>query len=173
MRNTTRHTIWSSEINLDDWREDLLEYYADDLDEDASESDFYALAEDINSDYLDDERCNLDIDVDGDIFAFCEIGAWDGRHFAAGKVGNNISDCLYTECPIAEWYVENGDFCSMEAHHDGRNYTTYRMLKTDLTDKQIDNFWAKLAAGEITPNNIDRYTVSLAPQIAAVYGWTN
>lgn len=53
------HLIWSNyNLDLDDWREDLLEEYPD-----ASESELYQLMDEHNSGYLDDERCNLNIQM--------------------------------------------------------------------------------------------------------------
>ena len=69
------HLIWSNfHLDLDDWRDALLEEHPD-----ASESDLYSLMCDLNDDHLADERINLNIQLDGPILV---IGDIDGN---AGK----------------------------------------------------------------------------------------
>lgn len=50
-----RHIIWSNDIDYDDWREDLEEQYPD-----LTEAERMELMYELNGDYLDDERSNLD-----------------------------------------------------------------------------------------------------------------
>jgi hypothetical protein len=54
------------------------------------------------------------------------------------------------------------------AHHDGRHYVTYRMVKDGV---DIDNFLDKVYNGTYTKKDITRYTKSLRPYVKAVYGW--
>ena len=51
-----RHIIWSNDIDYDDWREDLEEQYPD-----LTEAERMELMYELNGDYLDDERSNLDM----------------------------------------------------------------------------------------------------------------
>ena len=53
-----RHIIWSNDIDYDDWREDLEEQYPD-----LTEAERMELMYELNGDYLDDERSNLDIQL--------------------------------------------------------------------------------------------------------------
>ena len=54
-----RHIIWSDiNLDLDDWREDLQAEYPD-----LSEDELYQTMYEINGDYLDNERENLDIQL--------------------------------------------------------------------------------------------------------------
>ena len=69
------HLIWSNfHLDLDDWRADLLAEHPD-----ASESDLYQLMYDQNDSYLDDERVNLNIQLDGPILVIGDIERWNGR----------------------------------------------------------------------------------------------
>ena len=54
-----RHIIWGDiDLNLDDWRENLQEDYPE-----LSETELYQKMYDINGEYLDDERANLNIQL--------------------------------------------------------------------------------------------------------------
>lgn len=55
--NEDRHVIWSNyDLDYEDWRDDLEANYPD-----LSEQERIALMYEINKDYLDDERSNLNI----------------------------------------------------------------------------------------------------------------
>ncbi len=58
-----------------------------------------------NANYLDDERVNLDIPVDGG-YSVIVTSAWDGRHSGYTLIPDgNLSDCLQCRYDSAEWYV--------------------------------------------------------------------
>lgn len=70
-----RHIIWSDiNLDLDDWREDLQAEYPD-----LSEDELYQTMYEINGDYLDNERENLDIQLSQPIIIIGDLGRWDGR----------------------------------------------------------------------------------------------
>lgn len=80
----TKHVIWSNlDLDLDDWRDDLLEEYphinADDDDA------LYRLMVDTNNDYLDDERCNLNIQLSQPILVIADLGLWHGRRMGSRR----------------------------------------------------------------------------------------
>jgi len=54
--------------------------------------------------WLDDERCNLDKEVDGVIVVFGDLGLWRGRRQGFQILGSNVADILKSECDDAEWY---------------------------------------------------------------------
>ena len=59
------HIVWSDmNLDLDDWRDDLIEQYPD-----ASEDTLVSKMYEINNDYLDDTRANLDIQLSQSIIA--------------------------------------------------------------------------------------------------------
>ena len=77
-----RHIIWSNDIDYDDWREDLEEQYPD-----RTEAERMALMYELNGDYLDDERSNLDIQLSRPILVVGDLGLWHGRRFRAATFG--------------------------------------------------------------------------------------
>ena len=130
-------------------------------------------AYDLNYEYLADERINLDKKVDGEIVIIGDLGLWDGRRIGYKLLGNNIKDCfeMGRDCMEAEWYCDRYDLAGVEHHHDGTNYYTYRMRKPNISETSWENFLDKIYRGVVTSKDITRYTKSLRPYIAEVYGW--
>ncbi len=99
-------------------RDDLEEQYPE-----LSEQERMELMVEQNNDYLDDERCNLNIQLSRPILLIADIGRWDGRYpgYAEIKSGN-IRDCLYSEMDYSTWYVDRlGDLrcgCRTSRRHE-------------------------------------------------------
>ena len=164
-----KRTIWSDiHLDIDDWKDDLKEYYPE-LDEDGLVQKMY----ETNAEYLGDERINLDIRCGSDILVIGDIGRWNGRVQGYKLIeSGKISDCLYTECDMAEWYVDReGEFRSTQIHHDGRNYLYYRTFKEGIEDYEREDLLADIYDGKATQDQIDRLTDKLGPTIGKVYGW--
>lgn len=153
-----KHTIWSNmNLDLDDWRDDLLEEYPD-----CSEDELYRIMWDTNQDYLDDERANLHKTVEGVIVVIADLGLWNGRRpgFKVIESGN-IADILYDEaCDYCDWYADDKDIRFTGHHHDGTNHYLYRVFKGNPDDLY-----------DMTPDEMIQATTSLRPHVAAVYGW--
>lgn len=102
-KQNDRHIIWSDiHLDFEDWRADLEEQYPD-----LSEDELIQKMYEINSEYLGDERMNLNVQLSQPILVVADIGRWDGRYdgYAEIKTGN-IKDCLYSEMDMCEWYVD-------------------------------------------------------------------
>lgn len=163
------HVIWSNiDLNLEDWKEDLAEDYPD-----ADDYELYQIMVDMNNDYLQDERFNLDIWMPHAILVIADLGLWNGRRSGYKEIrSGNIADCLESGCDYAEWYVDElGDFRCKAIHHDGTNYYLYRVWKDGVTDSQRDSLKDKIYRGEATRADITRLTKRLGDDIAEVYGW--
>ena len=52
---------------------------------------------------LDDERSNLNKEVDGIIVVFGNLGLWNGRRRGYQILGSTIADILKSQCDDAEW----------------------------------------------------------------------
>mgnify|MGYP000927480805 CR=1 FL=1 len=166
---TDRHVIWGNiHLDLEDWRGDLQ---ADNPD--MSEGQLYELMYEINRDYLDDERINLNIQGTQPIIVIADLGRWNGR-FQGYKIiqSGNIRDCLYSDTDLTEWYVDKlGDLRAEAIHHDGTNYYLYRTFKDDATTEQIEKLKDKIYCGKVTRKDIARVTKRLGDAIAEVYGF--
>ena len=164
-----RHIIWSDmNLDLDDWREDLQADYPE-----LSESELYYTMCEINSDYLDDERANLNIQLTQPIIVIGDIGRWNGRVMGYKMVDSgNIKDCLYSDTDFTEWYVDQyGDFRADAAHHDGTNHYLYRVFKDNVSPEQIEWLQGRIYYGRATRADITRVTRRLGDEISAVYGF--
>ena len=168
--NGEKHIIWSNyNLDYEDWRVDLEAEYPD-----MSEEERIALMYEINSNYLDDERTNLSIQLSQPILMIADIGRWDGRYSGYGEIkSGKISDCLYSELDYATWYVDKlGDLRCDAIHHDGINHYLYRVYKPGVRESQIDLLKEKLYEGKATRADITRITRRLGDEIAKVYGFS-
>ena len=166
-----KHLIWSNyDLDYEDWRTDLETEYPE-----LSEHERMALMYEINSGYLDDERTNLDIQLDQPILIIADLGLWQGRRMGYKEIeSGNIWDCLFSDrdTDYATWYVDKqGDLRCSAVHHDGTNYLLYRTYKDGVTESQIDRLKEKLYCGTATRADITRVTRRLGDEIGKVYGW--
>lgn len=120
--------------------------------------------------YLDDEKCNLNIETDGVIVAFADLGFWNGRCNGAKIIGenvNNIFDSFYggDDC---DWYCDQYNAHCAASHHDGTHFLTFRLAK-DM--EQAKRLVEKIAYEGMTEKQFRKATRSIRPFIAKVYGW--
>ncbi len=163
------HLIWSNyNLDYEDWRNDLEAEYPE-----LSEDERYYKMLEINRDYLDDERMNLNIQLSEPILVIADLGLWTGRHSGYKEIiSGNIRDCLYSEYDYTTWYVDkDGDFRCDDVHHDGTNHYLYRVFKDSATVEQREDLLDKIYRGIATQIDIDRVTRRLGDEIGKVYGW--
>lgn len=164
-----RHIIWSNyNLDYEDWRDDLEAEYPD-----LTEDQRIALMYEINGDYLDDERVNLDIQLSQPILVIGDLGLWYGRRSGYKEIeSGNIRDCLYADTDYSTWYVDRlGDLRCDAIHHDGTNHYLYRAYKDGVRESQIDLLKDKLYRGIATRADVTRITRRLGDDIARVYGF--
>ena len=101
--NREDHRIWSNaDLDLDDWREDLLEEAPD-----ASEIELLEMMYERNEEYLQDERINLNIQFEHPILVIGNLGRWNGRVTGYKEIpSGNVRDCLRLDTDYASWYVD-------------------------------------------------------------------
>lgn len=163
-----RRIIWSNDVDYNDWKEDLEEQYPE-----MSEDERVALMYEINDNYLDDERSNLDIQLSCPILVVGDLGLWDGRRMGYKEIeSGSIRECLYSDTDYSTWFADrNGDFRCDAIHHDGTNHYLYRAYKDNVSETQIDNLKEKIYYGKTTRADIVRVTRRLGDDIAKVYGF--
>ena len=166
-----KYIIWSN-YNLDyaDWWDALESEYPN-----LSDDERIALMYELNSDYLDDERKNLNVQLTHPIIVIADLELWYGRRTGYREIesGNN-RDCLYSDTDYSTWYIDRcGDLCCDAVHHDGTNHYIYRTHKNGVRDLQIDLLKEKIYNGSVSRADITRVTRRLGDDIANVYGFTN
>ena len=164
-----RHVIWSNyDLDYEDWR-DVLEDEFPEMTDDQREMLMYER----NSEYLEDERINLNIQLAMPILVIGDIGRWNGRVMGYKEIpSGNVRDCLYSDTDYSTWYVDKlGDLRCDAIHHDGANHYLYRAYKDGVTQAQIDRLKEKIYEGTAARSDITRITRRLGDDIAKVYGW--
>lgn len=170
MTRQKKHIIWSNkELDFDAWKDCLQEDYPEITDDDV----LYEMMFVKNDELIDDERINLDIQLDNPILVIGDLGLWNGRRQGYKEIDSgNIRDCLYADGDYVTWYINsNKDFCCNNSNHDGTSYYLYREWKDDVTETQKDNLREKLYYGQATSSDITRYTRKIGDRICDVYGW--
>jgi hypothetical protein len=176
------HTIFKSYLFLTreeekDWRKSISEWLSEEKEERGYTDEDLDIDSEVVSEYFyndiwdiyDCEKANLNKTLPNKIIAIADMGLWDGRRSGYQVFGNNLNEVLYSgNCDDIYVYCDRYDVCSVMAHHDGRHYVTYRMVKDGV---DIDNFLDKVYNGTYTKKDITRYTKSLRPYVKAVYGW--
>ena len=165
-----RHIIWSNyDLDYEDWRDDLEAEYPE-----LTEDQRIALMYEINGDYLDDERVNLNIQLSQPILVIGDLGLWYGRRSGYKEIeSGNIRDCLYADTDYSTWYVDKlGDLRYDAIHHDGTDHYLYRAYKDGIRESQIDLLKDKLYRGIATRADVTRITRRLGDDIARVYGFS-
>lgn len=163
-----KYVLWSDiDLDFDDWKDNLQAEYPD-----MSENELLAVMYKINADHLGDERMNLDKQLSQPIIIIGDIGRWNGRVQGYKMIDSgNLKDCLYTDCDMAEWYVDRrGDLRCTAVHHDGTNYYLYRVFKDSASEIQIENLQNKIYYGKATRSDITRVTKRLGDEISKIYG---
>ena len=100
-----KHIIWSNYgLDYEDWREDLEAEYPS-----LSENERLFLMYEINSEYLNDERMNLNVQLSQPILMVGDLELWDGQRTGYKEIkSGNIRDCLYGDTDYSTWYVVFG-----------------------------------------------------------------
>ena len=120
---------------------------------------------------FDDERRNLDKNLDGRIVVIADLGLWDGRHWGYKTIGWNLGSVL----AVAQgddfrlYYDSETDDVKMDDHHhDGTNHYTFRETRKG---KDIEPLLDLIYAGKQTDEDIAKYTKPLGKYVRKIYGW--
>lgn len=164
-----KHTVWSDmDLKLEDWITDLRAEHPG-----LSDEQYTEMMYETNSEYLGDERMNLNMVVGDEIIAFADLGRWNGRFSGYKRIeSGNLRDCLESRQDMNEWFVDrDGEFRSTQVHHDGRNNIYYRTWKDGVDECDKEDLLADIYEGKATQAQIDRLTEKLGRAIGTVYGW--
>jgi hypothetical protein len=156
-------------LNVDDWRDEYAEYCEENEIEPGDEYDIYNWMEDTNALYLDDERANLNKQLDGDILIIGDLGLWNGRKNGYKIARANLNAIFDISDDLTEFYGDGREIRATGCHHDGRNYYLFRAARPG---RDLDKLLNALYCGEyISPQKLNYYTRSIYSDVARVYGW--
>ena len=170
----SKYSIWTNiDMDMGYWEDIYRECHEIDDEEEVSKDSVYEFMVDFNTDNLWDERYELNVVVPNGILAIANLGLWDGRrHGYKEIVSGKISDCLYDDdCDYCEWYCDAYDLRFTGHHHDGTNHYIYRTWADNISEQQKEHYLRKLYNGTDTHADMIKYTRSVRPYIAYVYGW--
>lgn len=162
-----KHTIWNSQVDVEDYKDFLSEQHPNVVDDYEKQE----LVNELNTTYLDDERMNLDIKLDNDVLVLGNLGLWNGNVPAYKYLSGNVNEALSASCDDEVYvYVDAYNLVVDGIHHDGCNHYVVRELKPGVPH---DNPLTRaIVNGKFpTSSQISRYTRSLRPVVAKVYGW--
>ena len=157
-----KRIIWSN-YDYEDWKKCMME---DGFSEEECTYERYYDDCDL---FLQDERANLNVEVDGVIVAFASLGLWDGAYNGAAKFGSNVKNILVSSsCDYCTWYCDRYNVRFDGIHHDGSNHYIYRVAKNEDEASRLIH---KIAYEDMTEEQFRKATRSLKPYVAKVYGW--
>lgn len=172
-----KHIIWTSEVNVDAWKDDLQAEHPE-----MDENEIANLAYELNGEYLNDERLNCaGIRFPNGVFIVADLGLWHGRRtgiLPEHKVAaiHEVSDCFRSFCDgqseLTIYVDEKGDLRADEAHHDGTNHYIFRAYRPDVSDTQKENLEDLAYTQKDYEKTMKRLTYRLGDLIGDVYGWT-
>lgn len=156
--------LWD-EKDIEEVRKGLAE--ANDMELDEVPDDW--VYEDINDNYLADEKANLNNETGGVIVCYGRIGRWDGTVTGGLICGTNVTSIFdFHGCDEGKWFADKYNVRATLYHHDGRNHLLYRYVENkDKAEALMDRFRKK----DLTEAQFMKATKSIRPFIAHVYGW--
>ena len=129
-----------------------------------------AVTDRIDMDF-DDERANLDKQLEGRILCIANIGTWRGRFSGYKILGTNLNNIISPHGDSIEdfkIYMDGRNVYWTGHHHDGVNHVEFREIRED---RNIENLLDKLYnQEEVTRKEINYYTRSIRPYIKEIYG---
>lgn len=166
-----KRIVWSNrDLDLKDWINDLREQFPNE-----NREQWYNRMVEINNEYFEDERANLDCHVGEDIIGIADYEYWYGRSIGYKEYhSDKLRDCLdvLPDCEFNEWYVDrDGEFRSTQTNHDGTHHIYYRRWKPGITEEQRANLISSILIETVTQTDIDSLTDKLGKAVGTVYGW--
>lgn len=169
-----KHTIFNSDSTAFDF-EEMRKEISENNDvpvEDISDEAVWDYISHSVENWYDDERLNLNQELDNFVICIADLGLWNGRRSAYKLLGKNLNSILYNTGDSYEVYVEDGEVMARDSHHDGTNYYNWRVLKSGLSNAKVNDLLDSIVEGD-AEEKIRKYTKSLAPYVKRIYGFKN
>lgn len=118
---------------------------------------------------LHDEKMNLDVVLPSRVIAIADLGLWNGRRPGYRLLTDNLNSMFLIMEDYNEFFSDGNSIYSRNIHHDGTNKIEYRLVRPGVN---IDLLTKRIHSGEwVSRDVINRFTVSLHPYVAEVFGW--
>jgi hypothetical protein len=156
---------WTTET----W-EDAVNYYKQAYGEIDEQQILEMIYDDCNRAF-EDERVNLNQQIDGEILVIANIGRWNGRFNGYKIIDNNLKEILSNFGNVDEIIIfsDGKNIRAEGCHHDGTNYYLFREIKDGVNiDNLLNDIYDNKA---ITSARLSYYTKSLVPYVNNIYGW--
>lgn len=172
-----KRVIWSTDIDTSDkairaFREEMAETDEDFLDERMYDDDkVLDFMRRDNDEVLSCECQNLDIQTKNPILAIADLGLWHGRRQAYRVLTRNVNAIFGVTCgDYVTFYADAYNVHCDDTHHDGTNHYTFRELRG--SEEECGPLIDAIYSGrKISSSLLNRYSKSLLPHVAKVYGW--
>ena len=155
--DVNHRVIWSSAVFLPHWDEFIKEEYPFVTDRTRQ----YELCAEMNAQYLDDEKMNLNRVLDGRVVAIADEGR--GRNVL---LGDNLNSLLSLEAE--EYFCDRYTTRAIGSGYELGTKYEFRLIPSSIDP---DAFMARLDYGDMSRRTLLRYTKSIRQPIADVYGW--
>lgn len=124
-----------------------------------------------NYDDLDLLRRSMDIEVEQPIIV---IEIYTSIKGESNNTYSVLSECNIRDCfnfngrGVKEWYIdEEGDLRSYQISPEDYSFRLYRMLKSSLTPRDVENFKEKIVCEDLDWDVIEHYTESIGHEVFA------
>ena len=158
-----KKVIWTNDVQIQDFEDCFQEEGIVD------EAEKYKRMYELIDMYFEDELINLDKELPGNILVIADLGLWNGRRPGYRELGNNLNNIL--KVAVGDYftvYCDGDDIRATDIHHDGTNHYLFRLIRDD---ENIDILKKKIFDDTFTTEDIEQYTISLAPFVKEIYGW--
>jgi hypothetical protein len=167
-----KHIIFNSDstaFDFDETKEEMSEVNEMPV-EDISEEAVWDYINHSIENWYDDERGNLNRELDGFVVCIADLGLWDGRRSAYRLLDRNLNSILSYKGDTYEVFVEDGEVKANDIHHDGVNHYVWRVLKKGVSEEETNNLLDSIVEGD-AEEKIQELTDSLAPYVQEIYGF--
>lgn len=168
-----KRVIWTNLLTQVD-EDGIVEGFCEDNEitsDGLTEENKHNIVYDYIDDWLKDERCNLNIQLENPILVVAHLGMWN-KSIIGYKIidSGNIKDILYEKCcESCEWYSDGYNVKFVGYHHDGMNTYEYREIKNmDNIDRLLNDLYH---GKQVTRKRLNYYTKSILPEVNKIYGW--
>lgn len=170
-----KRIIWTNEVDTSDAALAAARHdYADDdfvHVEKMGDQEFIEFLYWENENWLGDERMNLNITTKNPILVIADLGLWDGRKSDYKVLASrNIGAILSTHCEdCVTYYADCYNVYCDGIHHDGTNLYVFRELVG--SEEECRPLLDAIRSGRGYTALMRRYSRSILPYVAGVYGW--